>query len=57
MSYIQRRVCYDKNKEKKFKFYHRVRDHCHYTGTFRGAAHNICNLTYKVDKKNPSSIS
>ena len=23
---------------------HRVRDHCHYTGVYRGAAHNRCNL-------------
>ena len=25
----------------------RVRDHCHYTGRYRGAAHNRCNLKYK----------
>ena len=24
-----------------------VRDHCHYTGKFRGAAHNSCSLQYK----------
>ena len=26
----------------------RVRDHCHLSGKFRGAAHQICNLKYKV---------
>ena len=30
----------------------RVRDHCHYTGRYRGAAHNNCNLQYRV----PNSI-
>jgi hypothetical protein len=28
----------------------RVRDHCHLTGKFRGAAHNSCNLEYKIPK-------
>ena len=26
----------------------RVRDHCHVTGTYRGAAHNQCNLKFKI---------
>ena len=26
----------------------KVRDHCHYTGLYRGAAHNNCNLKYKI---------
>ena len=26
----------------------KVRDHCHYTGLYRGAAHNSCNLKYRI---------
>ena len=40
--------CYDKNDKNKFKLYQKVRDHCRYTGKFRGASHSICNLRYKV---------
>ena len=28
----------------------RVRDHCHLSGKFRGAAHEVCYLKYKVPK-------
>ena len=28
----------------------RVRDHCHLSGKFRGAAHEVCNFKYKVLK-------
>ena len=31
----------------KLKGDDKVRDHCHYTGKYRGAAHNKCNLKYK----------
>ena len=43
----------DKNNEKEFKLFYKVRDHCHYTGKFRGAAHNVCNLCYKITKEIP----
>ena len=44
----KKEFCYDKNEKNKFKLYQKVRDHCHYTGKLRGAAHSICNLRYKV---------
>ncbi|XP_022794378.1 uncharacterized protein LOC111333124 [Stylophora pistillata] len=31
----------------------KVRDHCHYTGRFRGAAHNSCNLRFQRPKLVP----
>ena len=31
----------------------RVRDHCHYTGRYRGPAHNSCNLKYRKPKSIP----
>ena len=31
----------------------KVRDHCHYTGRYRGAAHNKCNLNYSKPKDVP----
>ena len=33
--------------------HYKVRDHCHYTGKYRAAAHNICNLRYKIPKDIP----
>ena len=53
----KQKICYickngfstdDSNKK-----YHKVRDHCHYTGKYRGAAHDICNLRYKISKETP----
>ena len=38
------------NNDKKI---YKVQDHCHYTGKYRGAAHKICNLRYKVPKEIP----
>ena len=31
----------------------KVRDHCHYTGKYRGAANSICNLEFKVPNEIP----
>ena len=33
--------------------YIKVRDHCHYTGKYRGAAHKICNLMYNTPREIP----
>ena len=54
-SYEKQKVCYicekvfchDKNKKSEYELYHKVRDHCHYTGN------NICNLRYTVPKEIP----
>ena len=31
----------------------KVKDHCHLSGKFRGAAHKSCNLNFKFTKKVP----
>ena len=45
MLYMQKE--FDNNDKKQQK----VRDHYHYTGKYRGVAHNICNFRYKVPKE------
>ena len=45
--------CIDMNDKNTFKFYRKVRDNCHYTGKYKGAAHNICNLRYKIPREIP----
>ena len=46
---MQKRFNTDNNDKK----HHKVKDHCHYLGKYRGAAHNICNLRYKIPKETP----
>ena len=33
------------------KKYFKVKDHCHYAGKYRGAAHDFFNLRYKIPKE------
>ena len=53
----KQKVCYICKKgfstDDSNKKYHKVRDHCHYIGKYRGAAHDICNLRYKIPKEIP----
>ena len=54
-NYNNQKICYICKKEfdKSDKKHYKVRDHCHFTGKYRGAAHNICNLRYKIPKEIP----
>ena len=55
--YNKQEVCHTCKKgfstDDSNKKYHKVRDHCHYPGKYKGAAHNICNLRYKIRKEIP----
>ena len=46
--HICKKVCSTDYNNKKC---HKVKDHCHYTGEYRGAAHDICNLRNKMPKE------
>ena len=50
LCYIHKKEFDNNDNDKKQQ---KVRDHCHYTGKYRGAAHNICNLRYKLPKEIP----
>ena len=49
------KFCMDKDDE-NYKNKRKVKDHCYYTGKFRGAAHRKCNFNYKVPKEIPIII-
>ena len=53
----KQKVCYICKKEFNIgdndKKHHKVKDHCHYTRKYRVAAHNICNLRYRIPKEIP----
>ena len=64
INYNDQQVCYicerefdtidtTKSSSLERKKNYKVRDHCHYTGKYRGAAHNVCNLRYKIPKEIP----
>ena len=55
INYNDQQICYVCKKEfsNDHKKNYKVRDHCHDMGKYRGAAHNICNIRYKVPKEIP----
>ena len=62
--YNEQEICYickekfglDKNDENYANRKKVKEDHCHNTGKFRGPAHSICNLKYKIPKEIPIII-
>ena len=49
----QKISCICKEEFSTDKKHCKVRDHCHYTGKYRGAALSICNLCYKIPREIP----
>ena len=41
---MQKKIGTDNNDTK----YYKVSTDCHYTGKYKGAAHNVCNLRYQT---------
>ena len=55
-SYENAKICYTckekfEDKYLKDKKYRKNREHCHYTGEYRGVVHSISKLKYSVPKK------
>ena len=42
--------------DENYKNRRNFKDHCHYIGKFRGAAHSKCNFNYKIPKDIPIII-
>ena len=51
-SYENPKLCYI-YKKRFTKYSKKVRDYCHFTGNFRGATHNKCNMNFKLTKGIP----
>ena len=51
----KQKICYicEKEFDTSDKKHYKVKDRYHYTGKYRAAAHNICNLGYKIPKEIP----
>ena len=49
-------ICSKEVSEDDKKADAKVRDHCHFTGKYRGAAHSSCNLKYKKPNFTPVVI-
>ena len=61
-SHQDENVCYICGKRvlKKFakdKNHRKVREHCHYTGRYRGTAYSICNLKFNLSNEISCSYS
>ena len=58
-NYNKENICYICKKEfnndttESSSLERKVRDHCHFKGKYRGAAHNKCNLRFKIPKNIP----
>ena len=55
-TYVKERFQHIKKEKTIHKLYRKVRDHCHFTGKFREAAHGISNLRYKVPHEIPAKF-
>ena len=50
VTFVEKKIL---KKLAKSKNYRKTRDHCHYTGKYRSAAHSISNLKFNVPNEIP----